>query len=416
MKKVVTLLLFISFNIHAQQIQQELNYNAASLDSLLFNGDIKTFIETWGSLVKNSQDMNVSAKDSTKYQALYENILKILNSDNKRLQELSLNFQKSVVNDKYIYPKINVLYQKFLNAIADEQWRQALNFYYIGRYFRNKQIELEKTRLRQNYQDAENLYLKGLFDETFNSINVFREEDPANPAFFVLKDSLEFLYNNLEKKTKSKIFINEVESSIIPINKHLTISFNFNYLFSQTAGDKDIVLRHKTYRDWDIPVGYLVDEDNYGFKVAIDYYINSKISVGARAGIDVVTNSEITTFSDTVYLREKAFTFGITGTYFIKDKSWFRPYLRIETGIINVIRNKIELDPSGFWSSQYYPINELNVIYPQVLLEIGAEAELWENSPIYLGLNFFLFNHWGKSQIINHYILGGGIVLGVNLL
>ena len=410
----------ILFAFHIS-ISQDKKVNAIYLDSLLLEGNFSAFIATWKELSNTPEIQDMSQDDAEDYNTIYGRFNLLSIADKDRIRELCLTFEKSnlILNAYQRGDKANLACQKFLTAIKNQQYFEALEYYYILTYFNDKYIQQEKIRLRKNYKMAKELFLNGRYDDALCIIEAFEKEEPSKPAFVVLRDSLTFLYSELQKKSKMKKAEIEFNSEKNVVIKQFTISAEIDYTTYQETDDPRMVFHHRTYSDLDVYVGHFPKETCGIYKLRVEYFISNTVSLGVRAAMGTIYSFRQEHIEEDMNLSEKFYSIGILGKYFPGKLLILSPYVSFETGIINVQRNKVELSPTNFWYPEYGsengPINKINEIYPQITTEIGSEINFGNNDLFYIGVHLYFSNNFGDTRVIQHLNYGAGIRVGVNI-
>lgn len=387
------------------------------LDSLLLSGDVQTFMECWQQLSSTSEIQHVALEDSQSYGWLYRSFQRISNASEERVRELSLTFVKSylISSADSRGEKALAASRKFLTAMGNEQYRDGLCWYYTTRYFSDRHSEYEKARLLRNFSIAKDLCSEGKYADALHLIEVFAKESPRISELTSLKDSLSFRYQELEKTLKGKISALNAELMGAPIRKKFAVSFAVG-LASYGLKDMRMVMRHRTYPDLDITVGPIPDETQRIYKLQAEYYINPTLSIGAKTTAGTAYDHGFTAVDEVLHFKEKAYSFGVIGTFFATDQPGIRPYVRFEAGVVQVTRDEIRPNPSNLWYPEYAKISGLNIVYPQITVEFGPQYEFGQNSFLLLGLNCYIVNAFGDANVIQRLTFGVQMEVGMNLL
>jgi len=400
---------------------QEKQINPDYLDSLLIAGDFKTFIVSWEEFSQNFAVRGIPSEEAEDYDTLTQRLRQLPIANAGRLQELSGIFEASYL-DLITCPrgeKASLECQKFVDAAANQQYFVALEDFYAALCFMNKYVQSGKKRLRDDYAMAEELYLGGKYDEALRLIETFEDESPSNPAFVILKDSLSFPYSELRRKIETKKAELEFVSENNYDRKNFTLSVDLDMTaYQKPADDPGMILRYKgspSPSNYDIYLRDLPVGIEGSFDLQAEYNLSRSLSFGARCAIGTIQNADLETLEGTVHLSEKFYSAGIVGTYFPAWSSFVKPYFRLESGVIQVVRGEMQLDPSSAWYSEYFPVSEITKTYPEILGEIGGEYQIKGSNLFCFGAHLLVSDVFGNTSLIEHFSFGGGIQVGVNL-
>ncbi len=416
---IVLLMLFLLYIGFAQDKQ----FNGNDLDSLLLKGNFSAFLTSWEKLSKTTEILDISQEDAVGYNRLSKNLHQLSSVNKDSLREGCKIIKESylIFNAERRGEKSNLERQKFLEAIVNQQHFEAWEYYYATIYFSNKFIQLEKIRLLKNYITAQEYLINGRFDDALGMIKTYEKEEPSNPAFIVLRDSLNSLYSELKKNTSNTKARIELETEYNGVVKQFTISADIDYIAYQETDDPRMSFQHRTFSDLYLYFGHFSKETHGLYKIQAEYCVNSSVSFGARMAIGTThdfTLNKATFLGETesTSYTQKLYSFGIMGKYFLGNIYIARPYLCVETGVISVKRDKVELSPSDFLYPEYYSlINGVNEIYPQITVELGAEINFGKKELFFIGFHLFLSNNFGDNRVVQHINNGGGIRVGVNI-
>ncbi len=387
-----------------------------NLDSLLLNGNFKTFMERWDEFSRTTKIQRIPLEYSENYEWIMNLFRQISTANDEKIKELCLTFKNSVLISRPTHreKKAAITFQKFLDAIAIDKYRDGLFYYYTTIFFERRYFQLEEIRLKKNYYAAVDFYIHDNYDSVAFYIHSFKYEDQKNPAMNALGDSLSFLYNELQEKMDSKINQNKIESAGSTLKKKLTISIDYGSINRGSTYDPNLVLHHVISSNYDIHLESFSEENRMAYKILCEYYINQIFSLGARVTTGKIHSKDQWTYVDIFHVEENSTSLGITGTYFFTNKSTIRPYTRLEIGIIRLTRNQVELKQSDFLFNSFEKVDAVDELYPQSVIEYGFEHE-FVDSHLFFGLHVYLSNHFGDERILRHYSLGVGIHMGVNI-
>jgi hypothetical protein len=390
-----------------------------SLDSLLLEGDFTAFLMTWEGLSGSAEKKEISQEAEAGYVVLAKNLRQISTAGEGKVRELCELFAEaySAHSMRHSGEKANVMSQKFLTAADQQRYSEALQYHYAGRYFTDKHIQSGKKRLWNIYRMIEESFSRGQYDEVIRKAAVFEMEDPSNPAFAGLQDTLARLVSQMKLNAKKRKGEIELRSEHNRVTKQLTLSVGLGFISYRETEDQRMVLRHRTYSDLDSYIGLFSQESHSIQRLQLEYFIDNSFALGLKVAAGTIYSSAVHALEgEKVDRIEKFYSIGASGKYFLGGGLFIvSPYVGFEAGIMSIERNKVQLNPSSFWYSEYHAIDRIKENYPQISVEVGVEYNFGTRSPCYVGVDVFLSNNFADERLIPHLNLGVGMRIGVNL-
>jgi hypothetical protein len=386
----------------------------SSLDSLLLSGDMKTILSL-------SSDYQLHGQNN-QYGILFRHFQEISQASDqmlqKRCQELanqSLRFQR-----KYIGVYAEVMLDKFQKANLAENWKEALMYYSIALYFRSQYIRNEKVRLKANLATAEKLYRNQKFDEVLQAVDNYKLEDHANPAYQTLKDSLDYIYEQLESRSNNGLDAIRKEQEAEIVMKRVTISFSYGLssIPSQPRGQG--ILRFEELQFDTEPLPNVIQSH---YTIQFDYFFSPAVSLSAQLKNGRIYNDNVfvesfgTPDPAKVYFQKDYSSWTIGSSVYYREKTGIRPFTRLLLGVLNAHTHKAKMQSSKWEAYEVYAtLEDMSKMYPYLSIEIGGEVEPSAHGLLFFGLYFSISNDIGEMTSIKNFSGSVDLRMGINVL
>ena len=380
MKFLVIFFCFLfSINIFSQE-KILTGKDVSKLDSLLMNGEIlkvKDFISIKDSLVKKG---NYSEKEIDQFQKaknLYDDMFAkdefraSLSSDEmlryiSQYKMLNNSFDEDVAGEQ-----ASAGYRKFLEKSDNKEYKEAIKFYTIAYFFKERFLNNNNSDIVLNYKLAHKNLRSGNYQEALKLFEYVKSITTDDRLYTDISDSVKYFIKLTEEKISDQNLEKELwqQKDIAKYYVKITAGANLNYT---------PVLNNPNWYLYDfkgdyIKISKIPSSVSVSYTFSGNVYIWNGIIIGGQYSTGKMTYTPVTS-SYILNMPDAEFSYtsySLFGKYLFRLEAGLRPYAGFGYGKISGTRSEI----NGV-TDRYHNIfnsESVDMTSPEYMLQIGTE-------------------------------------------
>ncbi len=420
MKHLVIILCFLlSVKIMSQEkilTDKEIN----KLDYLLIDGEIskvKEYLAIKDSLVKagnyDAEELSQFKKIKYFYDDMFKEIAFRASITPEEMPKYIAQYKllKNSFEENISGPFAPIAYKKFIDKSDNKEYKEAIKFYTIAYFFKERYINNNNSDIDLNYKLAHKNYRSGKYEDALRLFEYVKSITTDDRLYSAISDSVKYFIKVTKEKIAEEKLVAELwqQKDIVDFNVKFTAGINLN--FSPVYKDPDWSLKDN-YHDV-IKITKIPSTVSMSYTYSGNVYIWKGILIGGQYNqgkiiYTPVTGSYILNMPNcsVTYSAYSAF-----GKYLFRQEAGLRPYAGLGFGEIKISKSGISGVRDRFYN-EFKAAGE-DFSSPQYMLQLGIEYIFSKTNNVMFDFVFNILNVPQNHNSITNTYYSACLELGV---
>ena len=417
---VISIFLCLTFlSTGSAQYKPYIFPNESVIDSLLSAGEISQVKEKVRKTDELKDKLKLTGADELEYSELMKLYASMfdkiefrekLTQDKKKQYIKQFKLQARHFDSSFAGIPASLNFNKFINYSDQGRLEDALLYYTVSYYFKDRHLTRYNWNVEYNYKLAQREYKAKHFTRAMELYKYVRTQTKDNILYKRLDDSVAYFINASREGSFEQGLVNEYWKNEDKVDYLVKVDGGTRVMYN--PGMKDINWELKSFYDYGIPIKEIPSGFGQGYFYGVNVSVWKGISIGAVYNTGKFTYIPRTD-SYLLYMPDctlKFSSYEITGKYYFRENIGMRPYLSAGLGEVHYTRSAIEHVTNRVAE---FSMSELSGTSTQYLVQLGIEYVFSKNSNFVFDFELSLFGTPKNRESISKNIITAGLSLGV---